>query len=231
MVWVFLRKSSGQYNYESIHKTLIDFEKTEEYNNKLSNDREVRQEKLLELRKQEELLNEKQKKSYGEITTDAKENIRRYSQDNLKKKANVKNSLEFSDIVSLEDLKDAVISVVEESANYGENVFSVTSKTGATLLTSTIKDILTIKYELEKQIVAYKGKVQEFYDLGTKEGDKYKYSSKVVEIQILVQDYEKKLLAIEHIISKLPSPTSSSDAEVGEPASTEESKPDVEKEE
>jgi hypothetical protein len=204
LVWMFVRKKSGQFNYESIHKSLIDYEKTEEYNRMLDENRKIRQEELtrIENQRKKELEEELQKK--GQLPDQGGQATKVYTQYDLSKKTVVTKAIYINDIVNLDELEGWTINIVTESDVYNDIIFSLNKGNGEVIFTTTIKDLLSVGDELKTQMEAYKAKVQEYYDSGTAEGDKYKYSGKIVEVQILLQDYEKKMASIQKIIAKLP---------------------------
>jgi len=204
LVWMFVRKKSGQFNYESIHKSLIDYEKTEEYNRKLDESRKIRQAELARIEDQKRKLKDEELLKKGQLPDQGGQATKVYTQHDLSKKTVVTKAIYINDIVNLDELERWNINIITENDVYGDIVFSLNKGNGEVIFTTTIKDLMSVRGELETQMQAYKSKVQEFFDQGTAEGDKYKYSGKIVEIQVLLQDYEKKMASIQKIIAKLP---------------------------
>lgn len=204
LVWMFVRKKTGEFSHESINKALIDYEKTEEYNRKLNDDRKLRKDELAKIaeKKRKELEEAKLRDAKLPVQGDQAKKV--YTQYDLTKKTLSTKAIDVSDIVNLEDIAGWNITVVTENENYTEIVFSLIKENGDVIFTTSIKDLLSVQDELKTQTEAYRAKVQELYDQGTAEGDKYKYSGKIVEIQALLQDYEKKSLSLEKMIAKLP---------------------------
>jgi hypothetical protein len=204
LVWMFVRKKSGQFNYESIHKSLIDYEKTEEYNRMLDGSRKIRQTELARIENQRKKEQDEELLKKGLLPDKNGQAAKVFTQHDLSKKTVVTKAIYINDIVNLEEIEGWNIIIVTENENYNDIIFSLDKGNGEVIFTTTIKDLLSVRDELKTQMEAYKAKVQEYYDSGTAEGDKYKYSGKIVEVQILLQDYEKKMNSIQKIIAKLP---------------------------
>jgi len=204
LVWMFVRKKSGQFNYESIHKSLIDYEKTEEYNRKMDESRKIRQAELARIEDQKRKLKDEELLKKGLLPDQSGQATKVYTQHDLSKKTVVTKAIYINDIVNLEELEGWNIIIITENDIYNDIIFSLNKGNGEVIFTTTIKDLLSVRDELKTQMEAYRAKVQEYYDSGTAEGDKYKYSGKIVEIQIILQDYEKKMASIQKIIAKLP---------------------------
>jgi hypothetical protein len=204
LVWMFVRKKSGQFNYESIHKSLIDYEKTEEYNRMLDESRKIRQTELTRIENERKKEQDEELLKKGQIPDQSGQVTKVYTQHDLSKKTVVTKAIYINDIVNLEEIEGWNIILITENDVYNDIIFSLDKGNGEVIFTTTIKDLLSVRDELKTQMEAYKAKVQEYYDSGTAEGDKYKYSGKIVEIQIILQDYEKKMVSIQKIITKLP---------------------------
>jgi hypothetical protein len=204
LVWMFVRKKSGQFNYESINKALIDYEKTEEYNKKLDDDRKLRKTELAKIAEKKNKELEEAKLKGGQLQDQGDQTKKVFTQYDLNKKTLTTKAVDVSDIVNLDEIPGWNIVIVTENETYNDIILSLIKGNGDLIFTTTIKDLLSLQSELKTQMEAYRAKVQEYYDLGTAEGDKYKYSGKIVEIQALLQDYEKKLVSLDQMIAKLP---------------------------
>lgn len=206
LVWMFVRKRSGQYNWESINKSLIDYEKTEEYNRSMDEERRIRKAELKRIEDEKRKLKDEEQLKKGQIPDQGGQATKIFTQHDLSKKNIVTKSLYINDIINLNEVENWNINILSEGEVYDDTVFSLVKGSGDVVFTTTIKDLMVVRDEIKTQTEAYKTKVQELYDQGTSEGDKYKYSGKIVEIQVLLQDYEKKMSSIELIIGKLPKP-------------------------
>lgn len=204
LVWMFVRKKTGEYSHESINKGLVDYEKTEEYNRILSAERKQRKIKIAQEEAARRKKIEEENMRSGQLPNQGDSAKKVYTQWDLTKKSVATKAIYVTDIPYVDDLSDWNITIITENENYKEIVFSLNKGNGEVIFTTAIKDILSLRDDLQMQTQAYKTKVQELYDQGTAEGDKYKYSGKIVEIQVLLQDYDKKMTSIEKIIGKLP---------------------------
>lgn len=206
LVWMFVRKRSGQYNWESINKSLVDYEKTEEYNRNMDEERRIRKAELKRIEDEKRKLKDEEQLKKGQIPDQSGQATKVFTQHDLSKKTIVTKSLYINDVINLNEVENWSINILSEGEVYDDMVFSLVKGSGDVVFTTTIKDLMVVRDEIKTQTEAYKTKVQELYDQGTSEGDKYKYSGKIVEIQVLLQDYEKKMSSIELIIGKLPKP-------------------------
>jgi len=204
LVWVYIRKKSGQYNLESIHKTLIDFEKTEEYNRKMDKNRKIRNDELARRKKQQDATLAMERLESGKITDTGSGKVKVYTGYDLKQRKKASGVLNVSDIVNLEDHPGWEVIVITEAKDYENTLFSVNKPNGDVLLSGSIKDLLVVKDYIDEQTKAYDLKIQDEYRRGTEEGDKFKYSGIVVEIQNILHDLKKKKASIKVIIEKLP---------------------------
>ena len=182
----------------------MDYEKTQEYNRILSAERKQRKIKIAQEEAARRKKIEEENMRSGQLPNQGDSAKKVYTQWDLSKKSVATKAIYVTDIPYVDDLSDWNITIITENENYKEIVFSLNKGNGEVIFTTAIKDILSLRDDLQMQTQAYKTKVQELYDQGTAEGDKYKYSGKIVEIQVLLQDYDKKMTSIEKIIGKLP---------------------------
>jgi hypothetical protein len=170
----------------------------------LDENRKIRKAELARIENQRKKEKEEELLKKGQLPDESGQATKVYTQYDLSKKTVVTKAIYINDIVYLDELEGWTITIVTESDVYNDIIFSLNKGNGEVVFTTTIKDLLSVGDELKTQMEAYKAKVQEYYDSGTAEGDKYKYSGKIVEVQILLQDYEKKMASIQKIIAKLP---------------------------
>ncbi len=203
LVKIYIRKSSGSYHEERINKSTIDFEKTEEYNNKLKRDRDRRQAALDKKRAEREARLAAERKESAKLKDDV-ETAKVYTARDLKNKNVGAEILNISDVADLDEYPGWTVIISVESPKWENQVFSVNKRNGEVIFSGTLKDLMDVKDYIRKQSAAYETKIQELYAKGTAEGDKFKYSGMVVGIQAILQDLKTKNKSIEAMMEKLP---------------------------
>lgn len=214
LIWLYVKKKSGQYNRESIHKSLVDFEKTEEYNSKIDKNRNIRNTEI-ERKKQETMkLRAAERIAAGKINNNKEKTPKVYTASDLASKKSTSKSLDITEIENLAGETEWLVVIDSESDDYERTEVSVQKKNGEVILVSNIKAILELKESIDVQIAAYEKRIQDIYDQGTKDGDKYKYSSQIVEIQNIVQSFKSSESVLSRIVLQFPpAPESKSPAD------------------
>lgn len=206
LVWMYVKKKTGQFNRQSINKGIIDFEQTEIYNSKLAENRKVRAVELKRIQEEKEKALAAQRLEEGKIQGASGDKRKVYTIHDIKgKTASSGNQINVDSVMQLIDLPDfAVVIDPDDSIEHKERMVTVSNEKGETMLYGPIKDYFTVKVTISEQVKAYNDKITDWYDKGAQEGDKYKYASTVVEIQNYLASLKKMEVVIDKIISKFP---------------------------